>query len=155
MKSPSISIPARGLTLSVSEGFSIIEIIVVIAIIGFLATFGVIAGLDTFARYNFHSERDSAIALLQKARSEAINNIGEAAHGVYFGSDQPDLILFSGASYTGAYELKIEKSKAVSYSNTCAGDQVVFTQLSGGTTACEVKINGVPVTINNEGGIDY
>lgn len=138
-----------------------IEIIVVLGVIGMIAAFGVIAGLDTYSRYNFRSDVSSAVALLQKARSESINNIGGTPHGIYFDNSSPDLILFSGASYAGTYELKIEKAKAASYSApVCtSGNQVIFAQLSGRTTACSIDINdgvrSVTININDEGGIDW
>ena len=156
MPSPSILIHKR--LACRKAGFTFIEILIVMAIIGFLATFGIIAGLDTYSRYSFNSEIDNAIAMLQKARSEAINNIGEVKHGVYFDNSSPDLILFSGPTYTGSYEIKIGKNKTVSYSSTCSGNQIIFSQLAGTTTACAVTIQGFKstvITINNEGVIDY
>lgn len=69
-------------TSAPSKGFTLIEVVIVMAIVGFLAVFGIIVGLDSYSRYNFHSEVDDAVAMLQRARSEAINNIGGVAHGV-------------------------------------------------------------------------
>ena len=153
MKLPSILLQNKG--LPVQAGFTLIEIVIVIAIVGFLAIFGIIIGADSYARYNFHSEEDIAVSLLQRARSESINNIGGVTHGIYF-ADPADLILFSGSSYAGSYELKIAKSQIVSYDySACSGNQVVFAQLSGKTAGCVIKINGKNITINNEGGIDW
>jgi len=154
MKSPS--------TLTRNSGFTLIELIIVMGIMGLLATFGIIIGTDTYARYSFHSEAENAVSLLQKARSEAINNIGESSHGVYF-ADSPNLVLFQGSSYVpgNPEDLKIEKSKTASYSDTCTNNSVVFSQLSGDTTPCTVTVSSANaaaptiITINSEGGIDW
>lgn len=145
-----------------NHGFSLIEIIVVLAIIGMIAAFGIIAGIDTYQRYNFRSQADATSALLQKARSESINNIGGRKHGVYF-ADSDNLILFRTVTdYAGresGYDFKIEKAKTVTYSYTCGNDQVIFTQLSGQTAACNITLTegtkSVIVSVNNEGGINY
>ena len=136
---------------------------VVIAIVGFLATFGIIAGLDTYSRYSFNSEVDNVVAMLQKARSEAINNIGGSKHGVCFDPVKcaDDIILFAGTTYTPpAFEFEFEKNKTITYSGAT---EIVFDQLSGNAPACSptpctVTITGIKptnITINNEGGIDY
>ncbi|HEY4477200.1 MAG TPA: prepilin-type N-terminal cleavage/methylation domain-containing protein [Candidatus Paceibacterota bacterium] len=135
-----------------NRGLTLIEITVVLAIMAGLATIGLIVGVDSYSRYNFHSAEDTAVSMLQKARSEAINNIGESPHGVYF-ADLDNLILFYGSTYTpGSDELKIEKPAAVSYSGA---SEMVFNQLSGNTSGGTVTINSANITINNEGGIDW
>lgn len=139
-----------------------LEIMVVLAVIGALAAFGIIIGLDSYSRYNFHAESDTVVAMLQKARSEAINNIGGVRHGVYFG-DAADLILFSGSTYSPpAYETKLAKNPVVVYNySACTGNQVVFDQLSGkpASIGCQIVLQeglkSVTITINNESGIDY
>lgn len=148
------------------SGFTLIELILVLAIISFVATFGIIAGIDTYARYSFHSDAENAVSMLQKARSEAVNNIGGSPHGVYVGADSSSLVLFQGASYVTrdqALDLKIEKARTVSYSDTCMDHSVVFVQFSGEAAACTVSISNISssavaptlVTINSEGGIDW
>ncbi|OHA70743.1 MAG: hypothetical protein A3D64_02835 [Candidatus Wildermuthbacteria bacterium RIFCSPHIGHO2_02_FULL_49_9] len=140
-------------------GFTLIEVLIALAIFGFLMVFGVIAGIDTLSRYNFHAEIDNAAALLQKARSEAINNIGGAAHGVRF-DDASYIISFIGAYSPPAYEYKIAKNFTATYTGTA---EINFDQLSGRVPACATPCtvtvsDGVRnniITINYEGGIDY
>lgn len=140
------------------SGFTLVEITIVLAIMAGLATIGLIVGVDSYSRYNFHSEKDTVVSMLQKARSAAINNIGESWHGVYFG-DSANIILFQGQGATKdythrnlAFDFKIEKSTVVSYSGT---SEIVFDQLSGNTSSGTVTINSANITINNEGGIDW
>ena len=150
MKSLNTSIQGRGFTL--------IETLIVLGLIGMIAVVGIIVGLDTYSRYIFRSDLDKTVSLLQKARSSAINNMYESKHGVYLG-DIDSLILFRGTSYDSSspYNYNVEKSKA-SYADTCSS-VVVFDQLTGNTTNCVITITeGTKVstiTINDQGGINY
>lgn len=159
MTSRSTSTLSSGTT---RRGFTMIEVLVVTGVFAVLAAFGLIVGIDTYARASFHSDAENAVALLQKARSEAINNINESPHGVYFG-DASNLLLFRGLHYDPAsQELEIEKAKSASYSDTCVNHEVVFSRLSGDAVApCAIttaSINAAAptvITINAEGGIDW
>lgn len=135
--------------------------LIVLGIIGVIMSYGIVAGIDSMARANFHAEADNAFSLLQKARSESINNIGGKTHGVKF-NDPSDLILFGGVYSPSNYELKFAKNATAIY----GGDvEINFEQLSGraskptGACPCTVTItDGVrnnTITINYEGGIDY
>ena len=116
MKLPSILTPGK--IKSLASGFTFIEILVGMALVAILGSMGLIAGVDSYQRYLFRSDLETVASLLQKARSSAMNNIGETSHGVYVG-DASSLILFRGASYTilPAYDLKVEKSKTVMYTS--------------------------------------
>ncbi|MEK9185815.1 MAG: prepilin-type N-terminal cleavage/methylation domain-containing protein [Patescibacteria group bacterium] len=166
MKSPNTSTPARNSFLPrklLGRGFTLIETLIVIGIIGFVAVVGVIVGLDTYQRYVFRSDLDKTAALLQKARSSAINNVDEKSYGVRF--DDPDnLILFrTNSTYAArdvSYDYKIAKSKTVQYDlANCAANEVIWAQLYGTANVCKVDIkDGVKtstVEINDQGGINY
>ncbi len=149
MKLPNIS--AR------SEGFTLIEITLVIALFVGLLAMGIITGTDSYQRHIFRAELEKTAALLQKARSSAMANVGETSHGIYFG-DASDILLFRGMTYDplSPYNLKIERSKAVSISGPAT---IIFTPLSGTSTAGTLTLNdGVRnaiITINNEGEINW
>lgn len=144
----------------IRKGFTFIEVLIVIALIGFLAVMGIIIGLDSFQRYDQRSERDLLVSLLEKARSEAVNNIGEHAHGLHFDPASPaNYVLFRGNIFGSApqYDLSVPRNQAVAVSGLT---DVVFTQLSGTPTVTpvpDIVISGVnsPVTINAEGGINW
>ncbi len=162
MKLPGILAPnnpgAKKLHRKTGAGFTLIEILIVIAIFTALATMGVIVGLDSYGRYLFRSDLATAASLLQKARSEAMNNIGETPHGVYF-NDPANFILFYGASYATrntSFDLAVSRNKTVATSGLT---EIVFIPLSGTTAGGAVMLhNGVSnttITVNNEGGINW
>jgi prepilin-type N-terminal cleavage/methylation domain-containing protein len=137
-------------------GFTLIEIIIVSAILVFIGTIGIIAGADAYQRYLFRSDLDTAVALISKARSSAMHSIGETSHGVHFGSD--GFVLFRGASYGDdpAFDLFVEKSKIT---EVTGATEVVFNPPSGESTDTTLTLdNGIQtfvITINSEGGINW
>lgn len=170
MKSLNILTPAKLLRVALSSfsprsllggGFTLIETLIVIGLIGFVAIVGVIVGLDTYQRYIFRSDLDKTAALLQKARSSAINNVDEKSYGVRF-DDPNDLVLFRGATYVPGdlYNYRVAKSKTVTYDLTaCPANQVVWTALYGIANVCSIDIKDAiktsTVSINAQGGINY
>ena len=156
MKLPSILTLDK--TRRINLGFTLIEILLALSIIAALSVVGLIAGLDSYQRYLFRSDLEKAVSLLQKARSAAMNNIGEKSHGVYF-QDPAAFVLFRGTSYAArnsSFDLLVEKSKTVAASGLA---EAVFTRLSGTTTGGNITlsdgIRNINITINNEGGINW
>lgn len=144
-----------------SGGFTFIEVLVVFAIIGVITAFGIIVSLDSYQRYNKHAERDLIVSLLEKARSEAVNNIAASPHGVYFG-DSNNYILFARDTYgaDSSQDLKVPRNNgiAITFNPPPPPTQVVFTQLSGSTglPTIIIQVPGNPdIIINTEGGINW
>jgi len=139
-------------------GFTLIEILVVLALITAIASLGVTAGIDSYQRFLFRSNVDTATSLLQKARSSAIHNIGETNHGVDFDHVPEKFVLFRGSSYLtrdSSFDLLVDRNKAITPSGL---SEVVFEQLSGETADGDIVLtDGVRTTtieINHEGGIN-
>ena len=65
-----------------SAGFTLIETLIVVALVAVLAGFGLVVGIDAYQRSTFRSQQDFLVASLQKARSRALANIGQCNHGV-------------------------------------------------------------------------
>ncbi len=147
------------------KGFSLIEIIVVVAILLLLLSLGLITNMDSYKKYMFRSENQNLISSIAKARSESLTNKGELPHGICFDSAQKRFVLFQGASYqTSVNPIFIDTNpltKITSIPNifSCLNGGIVFSQLSGTTTQVEIGVaqNGSvsTTTISHEGTIHW
>lgn len=85
MKSPKILIPsASGHVPSKrgGDGFTLVEILVTVAIFAVLINLGLLIGLDDYRAYAFRQQRDTIISELRQARARAMNNIDQTSHSV-------------------------------------------------------------------------
>ncbi len=117
--------------MSDARGFTLIEVVVATAILMLIAGAGLFMSFDVYRDYAFNSEVKVVISLLQKARSQALNNINQTDHGVYFTSS--DYILFQGTSYASRsrdFDLILPVSSRIRHSGV---GEIVFQQLSGAT----------------------
>jgi prepilin-type N-terminal cleavage/methylation domain-containing protein len=138
--------------ISTLKGFSLIELIVVIGLITIIAGFGMIVSIDDYRGYSFRSERDIIVSALQKARSQATNNMcyGAActdglAHGVYFGTPG-HYIIFQGTTYSAGDPIN-EDIVAKNASAVVTGvTSVLFTELSGNAIIVPSVPGSVSVT---------
>src|SRR5206468_1718323 len=111
-------------------GFTLIEVLIVMALLAGLAALGVVAGVDSYQRYLFRADVATAASLLQKARSSSVNNINESSYGVSFAAVPAKFVLFRGitfASANHAYDFPVNKSSSATSSGFT---EVVFAQLS-------------------------
>jgi Tfp pilus assembly protein FimT len=140
------------------NGFTLIEILVIIGIIGILGTFGLIVSLDYYRSFAFRSERHIVVSMLQKARNQSMSNVNEQPHGVKFLADR--YVIYQGASYNDRdpdFDEEILTTPTVSHSGM---DEVVFGQLKGNAvvTGTDLTLNGhykhATITVNPEGQID-
>lgn len=126
-----------------NKGFTLIEMVIVLALITIVGGLGLYFGLDSLRGYSFHSDRDVLVSVLQHARSEAISNIcrGENCtdgkpHGVYIRptEHQNSYVIFQGTDYASRdadYDIVIDSSSSTSFSGI---NEIVFDRLSGNTT---------------------
>ena len=112
-------------------GFSILEILIVIGLAGLIAAGAFAVSLGAYQRYAFSAERDLLVSLLQRARSQALANINESAHGLVIENDS--FIAYEDTDESGDFDageetLSVPRSSAVAAS----GDlEFLFAQLSG------------------------
>ena len=139
-----------GLPRARSSGFTLLELIVTVAIFSILITLGFFMSFETFRGASHRSEVDVIVSLFQKARSRAMNNIEQSTWGVCYIA--PNYVLLKGlVACDVAYV--VDTVKASDFNTMFP--VVIFLQLSGSTdeTTVEVKQNARTSTISiNEAG---
>lgn len=137
-------------------GFTLVEVVVVIAITTALAGLGLWASMGLYRSYALNAEEDIVASLLARARAYAMHNVGQSAHGLYFGSGE--YVLFRGSSYA-LRNIQYDESTPVAYAITSTGlSEVVFAPLTGeanpaGDIVLTDQRRSVIITVNNEGRI--
>jgi Tfp pilus assembly protein FimT len=131
-------------------GFSLVEIMIVMAFIAIVGSFSLLVSMDSYRSYNFYTERDLLISALHHARAQAVGNVCTGAgcstgkpHGVSIQSNK--FIVFQGVSYAArdiSEDAVIPANASVAHGGLA---EVVFTQLSGNS-----PIPGV-ITISGNG----
>ena len=148
-----------------SAGFTLIELVVVIAIMVVLLGLGLFFSMDSYHGYAFHNERNLAVSLLEKARSQAIANIDQQPHGVHVDLTGNQYIIFEGATYTSfpSKNIFVPFISSNSLINHSGMTDVLFNQLDGGITtppsALHLNDSGSvhtsDINFNNEGQISW
>lgn len=150
---------AQGAKRISTTGFSMIEMVVTMGIFIFVIGFSFGMGLDTYGRGDLNTERDMLVSLLYKARSRAINNINESAHGLYIDSPNDKYVVFQGSAYSSGdplnEEFPFDGSVKLEGLN-----EVVFLPLSGqvpnpGDMHIKNDAKTYFIEVNGEGGIDW
>lgn len=148
-----------------NEGFTLVEIIVSIAILIMMAGLGLIIGMDFYRGYSSNYEENLVVGVLQRARSEAMANVDQVKHGAcYYNSRYvlfDDTTSCSGGALP-ASTITFDKGNSASISWPTP---VVFNQLDGSCSACSpipltVTVGSpgganVIIKINSEGRIDW
>lgn len=145
--------------LKTNTGFSVIEMVITMGIFIFVIGFSFGIGLDTYGRSDLGTERDMLVSLLYKARSRAINNINESAHGLYIDAPNSKYVVFQGDDHATS-DPDLHEEFSVDGSVVLSNDsEIVFSPLSGTSTGSSIKIENASkaylIEINSEGGIDW
>ena len=148
------------------------ELLVSLAILVAIASLGLFISIDFYKAYSSRSEQSVVVSVLQKARSESLNNINEKRHGVHFQANPLKYVIFECAAPCTAYpgsassDQPIDASYNVSLSSPTAPFDVVFDQLNGNcvssncaTAPLAITLSNGPKTytinVNSEGQIDW
>ena len=164
-------------TLTQNKGFTFIELLISVAILAIILSLGLFIGFDFYKTFSFHSEKNTIVSVLQKARSQSLNNINQTRHGVRFeNSSGLKYIIFecdsvnpqcdSYAEANIAKNILIDSSYGISINSPTLPFDVVFEQLNGdciisSTFNCSdvISINSESqsynININNRGRIDW
>lgn len=139
-------------------GFTLIELMIVIAITGMILSFGMTLNVNTIQGDTFLSERATVVSILERARSRAMANLFDTNHGVCY--IQPNYIIFKGDSCTNTdSELIPANTNIISNSLNTFPEKIIFERLTGRTTEATIHITDgakeADIIINNEGTINW
>jgi prepilin-type N-terminal cleavage/methylation domain-containing protein len=122
------------------RGFTYIEMLIVMGLVGVIASFGMAFSVSSIARSSVTGERDLFVTLLLRgARAEAIANVDESSHGIYIDNTCHRYILFTGNSFSPSAGCATTP-RQISFTNeritvtNALGNEIVFEQLSGNVT---------------------
>ena len=139
------------------DGFTLIEIIITLAMIAFLVGLSVPFTMDFYRQYRLDGEQTILVSILRSARARSLTSQGGASHGIHVASSQ--FTLFEGSSYAARNEALDEifdRSSAVSIS---APAELVFSRITGLTASVSFTLNDAiqqkKIYVNTEGTIDY
>ncbi|MBI3459072.1 prepilin-type N-terminal cleavage/methylation domain-containing protein [Candidatus Azambacteria bacterium] len=141
-----------------SAGFTLIEVLISLAIFVIILGLGYFVNLDFYKSYTLSSERTVLVGLLVKARNNSIVNINESKHGIYLTANE--YILFQGDNYLARDPIYDESIKVDSIIAHTGLTEIVFNQLTGepNITGDIILTNGVRsaiISIQNEGRINW
>jgi len=151
-------------------GFTLIEIIITMAIITTIGGLCLSYGLDNLRYHYLYSDRDTLISSLQFARGKAMANTCEKScssgqpYGVYLENDK--FIIFEGQTYSSTFNdnnIILSSDPSIIHSGI---NEIYFDQLSGNAHSnqippWEIILNNTltgqnsTITINNEGQISW
>jgi prepilin-type N-terminal cleavage/methylation domain-containing protein len=142
-----------------ATGFTLMEILISISLLAILAGFGLTVSIDSYQSYNFYSQQELLVSLLQRARAQAMQNVNQVPHGLHIDSTASTYTLFQGADFINRdrpQDLIFAGNRSLNFSGIT---DVVFTQLSGTTTAGSIIVKdsthpkGI-INLNDEGQIN-
>lgn len=143
------------------SGITLMEILIVVAIIGILISLCITVDFNSLGIRHFHTERSTIISILERARSKALSNYNEKPHGVCF--IEPNYIIFEGsicAQDIETNEIVNADPSISSVSNfSSTFPIIIFSQLTATTSGGIIHITdnrtSGNITINNEGAINW
>ena len=135
------------------KGFTLVEILITLAILTFVVSLATVVDLNSFKTDTAQSERDKIVSILEKARSRAMANFYDSSHGVCY--DSGNYIIFKGETCDPSSIETIPASTDI----TINFPTVVFTRLTGDTTSANISLTNdnksLNIEINNEGTINW
>lgn len=121
---------------SINKGFTLIEILVVIGLVALVLGIGAVTNVSFYTRELRASEQTTFVAVLEKARSRAMNNIYGSKHGLHIKPES--YVLFYKFPYNDAEPTNeaIPRNPNITITSTdthLTDNEVIFNQLSGET----------------------
>ncbi len=148
MKLPSTSTP--------EQGFTLIEMLLVIGLFSLIAGLGVFFGVDYYQRSALAAERDLLVSALQNARAQSLSNLNGAAHGVYLANNS--LIIFEGQNYASATDIEaLPNNPGITHTGP---SEITFDALNAktnfdGQITLSNTVKNLVINVNHEGGLEW
>ncbi len=140
-----------------SKGFTLVEAIVVIAVLSIIFSLGIPVSLNMYDSYVFSTERDLLFSILSQSRSIAMTNPLGTNSGVYI--DDENYTIFIGANYESRdqnQDTVLQRSNSVTI---IGNNEVIFENKSGNTTNTNIILQlyerEATITTNQEGLINW
>ena len=147
------------------RGFTLIEVLVVFGLIAIVGGFVLLMSMDTYRASSYRADRNLLVAILERARAQAVSNLCIGAgcangkpHGVSLQGSQ--YVLFQGPSFA-TRDPSIDNAFEASPLVTRTGlTEVVFSQLSGTTMAGTITLSDASgytslITLSADGQITW
>lgn len=142
-------------TMRNNQGFTVVEIVIVMGILFLLAGLGLFLSMDFYRGYSFNYEQGLVVSVLQKARSRSMSNIGEVKHGACFDNVRQKYVLFNDTNTCATSPETVDPSSAIVPNNF----SIVFDQLDGAATPTTLVLSGqgktATISINSLGAVLY
>lgn len=137
------------------KGFTLIEIIVAVAILAIVISFASFVDLNSFTGDNFLNERARIVSVLERARSRAMANLLDSNYGVCYIA--PNYSIFEGN--TCVSDETIPANTNIASNASSSFPTIVFNRLTGDTSGGTIHITDgtkqADITINHEGTINW
>lgn len=118
----------------VHSGFTLVEVVVVLALLSIVLSSTLFFTSDTYQRTAFLAEKESLVSLLQTARGKALNNSNQQQHGVALYQDGYEgYVLFVGENFASS-DVSLHTYITATYPITLdasSPQEIIFDQLSG------------------------
>lgn len=130
------------------KGFTLIEVLIVVAIIGVLSMIGANAFKKTSESENLNQQSAVALGMVEEARNNALASLNDSEYGIRFASTS--VTLFRGKVYSVSSSNKIYTYTNGVYSapiSIVGGNDIYFNRISGepsatGTITFKTSTNG-------------
>ncbi len=145
-----------------SAGFSLIELMIIIALIAIIAGFSMTLSTSAIIRANASDERDFLVALLTESRARALSNVDESAHGVFIDTINRTFLVYERRGGCTRATTSVIEIPFVSSAEIGGTKDRCFAPLSlrvsagnAGTTTIALGGSTTTVNVNSVGRIDW
>ncbi len=158
-------------------GFSVLELMMVMALLMIVSSLGLFMSMETLRGGSFRNDRAAVVSALQRARSLAVNNMcfgGDSVcddgkpHGVYFNPGAGGVTIFQiDPGETDFSDRDEDADETINFDSRVTDimeeKTIIFDRLSGNsanaTTTVVTLADGIghtsEITVNSEGRIDW